>query len=72
MKQPQRLTRTTTLVDMAHPRHNLHLVLVALGVIGGGLLAVVTGGDPWALSLATGGTTGISYWLGAHSHRKHG
>ena len=57
---------------MAHPRHNLHVILTVAGLVVGGILAVVTGGDAFALALATGGTTGIGYWLGAMAQRKHG
>lgn len=57
---------------MANPRHNLHVVITALGLVVGGVLAVVTGGDAFALALATGATTGIGYWFGAFAHRKHG
>ena len=57
---------------MASPRHNLHVILTAAGLLVGGILAVVTGGDAFALALATGGTTGIGYWLGAVAQRKHG
>jgi hypothetical protein len=57
---------------MAHPRHNLHVILTVAGLLVGGILAVVTGGDAFALALATGGTTGIGYWFGAMAQRKHG
>lgn len=57
---------------MAHPRHTLHVVITVLGLAVGGLLAVVTGGDAFALALASGATTGIGYWFGAFAHRKHG
>jgi hypothetical protein len=57
---------------MASPRNSLHIILTAAGLVVGGILAVVTGGDAFALALATGGTTGIGYWLGAMAQRKHG
>ena len=57
---------------MAHPRHTLHVAVTILGLIAGGVLSVITGGDPTALVIAMGGTTGIGYWLGAVAHRKHG
>ena len=57
---------------MANPRHTIHVGITVLGVIVGAILAVVSGGDPTALMLASGGITGISYWVGAHAHRKHG
>ena len=57
---------------MASPRNSLHVILTAVGLVLGGILAIVTGGDAFALALATGGTTGIGYWLGAMAQRKHG
>lgn len=57
---------------MAHRRHINHVVIAALGIIVGAVLAVITGGDPFALSLAMGATSGIGYWAGAVTHRRHG
>lgn len=57
---------------MANPRHTLHVAATVLGLVVGGVLSVITGGDPTALVIAMGGTTGIGYWLGAAAHRKHG
>lgn len=72
MRQLDDRGTATTLQGMAHPRHNLHIALTVAGLLLGGILAVVTGGDAFALALATGGTTGIGYWFGAMAHRKHG
>jgi len=37
----------------------------------GGILAIVTGGDAFALAIATGGVTGVSYWVGALAQHRH-
>ena len=57
---------------MANPRNTLHVVVTVAAAVAGGVLAVVTGGDAFALALATGATSGIGYWFGAFAHRKHG
>ena len=53
---------------MARWRHILAITIGALGAI----VAIVSGGDPIALSIALGGglSTGIGYWLGALLHRR--
>lgn len=57
---------------MANPKNVLHVAVTAAGLIVGGALAIITGGDAFALALATGATTGVGYWFGAFAHRKHG
>lgn len=57
---------------MANPRHTIHVGMAVLGIIAGVVLSIATGGDAFALSLAMGATSGIGYWVGAISHRKHG
>jgi hypothetical protein len=55
---------------MANPKHTIHVGIATVGLIVGAIMA--TGGDAFALGLATGGTTGIGYWLGAAAQRRHG
>lgn len=56
---------------MKNAKHLLHVVLTALAVLAAGTLAVVSGGDSFAIALALGATTGISYWVGALVERFH-
>lgn len=55
-------------VAMAKWRHAL---AITVGIFGA-LVAIVSGGDPAALSIALGGglSTGIGYWIGALLHRR--
>jgi hypothetical protein len=48
-----------------------HVLAITLGALGA-LVAVVSGGDPAALSIALGGglSTGLGYWVGALMHRR--
>ena len=48
-----------------------HFLAIAFGVFGA-LVAIVSGGDPAALSIAMGGTlsTGLGYWVGALLSRR--
>ena len=48
-----------------------HALAIGIGVIGA-IVAVVSGGDPAALSIALGGglSTGLGYWIGALLHRR--
>jgi hypothetical protein len=62
----------TTLISMANPKHTIHVGIAAVGLVIGAIMAIATGGDAFALGLATGGTTGIGYWLGASAQRRHG
>ena len=62
----------TTLIDMANPKNRIHAGITVAGVLVAGLLAVFTGGDPFALMLVSGGMSGIGYWLGAAAQRRHG
>ena len=62
----------TTLIHMANPKHTIHVGFAAVGLVVGAIMAIATGGDAFALGLATGGTTGIGYWLGAAAQRRHG
>ncbi len=57
---------------MANPKHTIHIGIAVVGVVVGALFAVATGGDTFALMLASGGMSGIGYWLGAVTQRKHG
>ena len=57
---------------MANPKHTIHVGIAVVGLVVGAIMAIATGGDAFALGLATGGTTGISYWLGASAQRRHG
>ena len=43
-----------------------HALAIGFGVLGA-ILAIVSGGDPAALSIALGGglSTGLGYWVGA-------
>ena len=59
-------------VHMANPKHTIHVGIAAVGLVVGAIMAIATGGDAFALGLATGGTTGIGYWLGAAAQRRHG
>ena len=57
---------------MANPKHTIHVGIAVVGLIVGAIMAIATGGDAFALGLATGGTTGIGYWLGGAAQRRHG
>ena len=57
---------------MANPRHTLHVGAVALGVVVGALLAVLTGDPSVPLMFSGGVMSAIAYWAGAAAHRKHG
>ena len=57
---------------MANPRHTLHVGAVALGVVVGALLAVLTGDPSVPLMFSGGAMSAIAYWAGAAAHRKHG
>jgi hypothetical protein len=57
---------------MDNPKNRIHAGVAVLGIIVAGAIAVFTGGDPFALMLATGGMSGIGYWLGAAAQRRHG
>lgn len=48
-----------------------HALAITVGIFGA-LVAIVSGGDPAALSIALGGglSTGIGYWIGALLHRR--
>jgi hypothetical protein len=48
-----------------------HALALSIGLIGAAI-AVVSGGDPAALSIALGGglSTGLGYWIGALLHRR--
>ena len=59
-------------VHMANPKHTIHVGIAVVGLVVGAIMAIATGGDAFALDLATGGTTGIGYWLGAAAQRRHG
>ena len=57
---------------MANPKHTIHVGIAVVGLVVGAIMAIATVGDAFALGLATGGTTGIGYWLGASAQRRHG
>jgi hypothetical protein len=57
---------------MATPKQNIHIGVSVAAIVVGAILAILTGGDPYALVLASGVTTGVGYWLGAAAQRKHG
>lgn len=57
---------------MDNPKNRIHAGVAVLGIAIAGVVAVFTGGDPFALMLATGGMSGIGYWLGAAAQRRHG
>lgn len=57
---------------MDNPKNRIHAGVAVLGIVIAGVIAVFTGGDPFALMLATGGMSGIGYWLGAAAQRRHG
>jgi hypothetical protein len=54
------------------PHRRLHAVVTAGAVIIAAILAIITGGDAFALAIASGATTGIGYWLGGMAHRYRG
>jgi len=56
---------------MKNAKHLLHAALTAVAVVIAGALAIVSGGDSFAIALALGATTGISYWVGALVERFH-
>lgn len=60
-----------SLLSMNNAKHVLHVVLTAVAVVAAGALAVVSGGDSFAIALALGATTGVSYWAGALVERFH-
>jgi hypothetical protein len=51
------------------PHRRLHAVVTGAAVIIAAILAIITGGDAFALAVASGATTGIGYWLGGMAHR---
>jgi hypothetical protein len=53
------------------PHRRLHAVVTAAAVIVAAILAIITGGDAFALAVASGATTGIGYWLGGMAYRRH-
>lgn len=57
---------------MTRTKHFLHGVAVVLGVAIAAVVAVISGGDPFALAIAGGATTGIGYWVGAIAQQRHG
>lgn len=57
---------------MTRTKHFLHGVAVVLGVAVAAVVAVVSGGDAFALAIAGGASTGIGYWAGAIAQRRHG
>ncbi len=57
---------------MAKRKHTTHLGIAILGVIVGGLLSIFTGDPAVALMLSGGVMSGIGYWVGAATQRKHG
>ena len=57
---------------MANPKHTIHVGIAVVGLADGAIMAVATDGDAFDLGLATGGTTGVGYWLGASAQRRHG
>ena len=48
-----------------------HALAIGFGIVGA-IVAVLSGGDPAALSLALGGglSTGLGYWVGALLNRR--
>jgi hypothetical protein len=54
------------------PHRRLHAVVTAIAIIIAAVLAIITGGDAFALAVASGATTGIGYWLGGMAHRGRG
>jgi hypothetical protein len=54
------------------PHRRLHAVVTAVAVVIAAILAIITGGDAFALAVASGATTGIGYWLGGMTHRSRG
>lgn len=57
---------------MANPKNRIHAGVTVAGVVVAGILALFTGGDPFALMIASGGMSGLGYWLGAAAQRRHG
>ena len=62
----------TTLVNMANPRHTLHVGVVVLGLAVGAVLSVFTGDPTVPLMFSGGAMSAVAYWAGAAAHRKHG
>lgn len=56
---------------MNNAKHVLHAVVTTVAVLTAGALAIVSGGDSFAIALALGATTGVSYWAGALIERFH-
>jgi len=56
---------------MGTAKHVVHAVVTAIAVLAAAALAVVSGGDSFAIALALGATTGVSYWAGALIERFH-
>jgi hypothetical protein len=54
------------------PHRRLHAVVTAIAVIIAAILAIITGGDAFALAVASGATTGVGYWLGGMAHSRRG
>ena len=57
---------------MGNPKTRIHAGITVVGIVVAGIVAVFTGGDAFALMLASGGMSGIGYWLGAAAQRRHG
>lgn len=56
---------------MNNAKHVLHAAVTVVAVVAAGSLAIVSGGDSFAIALALGATTGVSYWAGALIERFH-
>lgn len=59
-------------VCMANRKHTTHVGITILGLIVGALLAVATGDPTVPLMLSTGVMSGVGYWIGATTQRRHG
>jgi hypothetical protein len=56
---------------MNNAKHMMHVLATVVAVVVAGALAIVSGGDSFAIALALGATTGVSYWAGALLERFH-
>ena len=59
-------------VDMANPKHTIHIGVASVGIVVGAILAVMVGDPTVALIFSGGAMSGIGYWLGAAAQRRHG
>jgi hypothetical protein len=57
---------------MANPKRALHVGITAIALVVGAVLSVAIGDPTVALVFSGTALSGIGYWLGAATQRRHG